>query len=56
MLFNAASKDSLTSYYKDISRNALTVNGKAVGWYKAPKNDTYYENGQQGGGTRMSRW
>jgi len=50
LLFGADRDSSLTSYYLDLSQGQLTVTGRATGWYKAPEDDTYYENGRQGDG------
>jgi len=49
ILFDTA-RPSLSRYYTDISQGQFTVTGRVVGWYKAPKKDNFYENGQNGGG------
>jgi M6 family metalloprotease-like protein len=41
---------TMTQYYADMSNDKLHVTGKVVGWYELPKDDTFYENNEQGGG------
>ncbi|HUQ72241.1 MAG TPA: M6 family metalloprotease domain-containing protein [Planctomycetaceae bacterium] len=48
-LFGAANKSSLSQYYRDMSRGKLTVTGKLVGWYAAPKKTTAYSCGTHRG-------
>jgi M6 family metalloprotease-like protein len=50
LLFGTANPASLTAYYRDISQGKLNATGRVVGWYKAPKDDGFYENGAQGDG------
>lgn len=51
LLFGTVAKQkTMTQYYSDISNGKLHVTGTVLGWYKLPKNDTFYENGQEGGG------
>jgi M6 family metalloprotease-like protein len=41
---------TLTQYYSDMSDGRFLVSGKVVGWYPLPRDDAYYENGDNGAG------
>ncbi|MCE5240639.1 M6 family metalloprotease domain-containing protein [bacterium] len=56
MLFDSpAYTNSLQDYYREVSRQAFTLNGSAVGgtagWYRAPQTNAYYVNNNAGLGT-----
>lgn len=50
MLFGVETVNSIANYYKAMSLGNLRVSGQVVGWFRAPQDDTYYENGKQGNG------
>jgi M6 family metalloprotease-like protein len=50
ILFGKDNPFSLSAYYRDISGGRFSVTGQVVGWYTAPKEDTYYENQNNGNG------
>jgi M6 family metalloprotease-like protein len=52
-LFGEQNPRSMSRYFFAISKGAFTVSGRVLGWYRAPKNDAYYEAGTNGNSPRL---
>lgn len=50
MLFDPASKDSMTTLYREMSYGMLEVTGEVIGYLRAPQPYAYYTAGESGTG------
>jgi len=48
LLFNSGNSQSLTSYYKEVSYNNLTIIGITLGWYRSSHSYSYYVDNDYG--------
>ncbi|MCA9224706.1 MAG: M6 family metalloprotease domain-containing protein, partial [Planctomycetales bacterium] len=55
LLFDSSNPNSMASYYQEMSRGSLSVDGEVVGYIRAPKPYSYYTNGQSGTGGAFPR-
>ncbi|MGC1272844.1 MAG: M6 family metalloprotease domain-containing protein [Planctomycetaceae bacterium] len=46
-------RPTLTQYYRDISNGVFVPNGEVLGWFRMPRDDAFYEGGNNGLGERM---
>src|SRR5207244_12023950 len=55
LLFDKATLNSMTNFYRQLSYGALDLTGEVIGYVRSPQPDSYYSATQRGTGSNIPK-